>query len=95
MKKDTRDAIRLLGTASTMGLALALAIFIGYGAGWYLDKYFGTKPYLTMIFLILGIIAGFKNIYVIGKRVLQMSEEESKKGSEKKDEKRDEKKDET
>jgi ATP synthase protein I len=56
-----------------------LAIFIGYYAGVYLDEYFGTKPYLTMIFLILGIIAGFKNIYVIGTRVMKMSEEAEKK----------------
>ena len=75
MKKDTRDALKLLGLASTMGIAMALAIFIGYALGVYLDKVFGTKPYLTFIFLILGIIAGFKNIYVIGKRVMNMSKD--------------------
>ncbi|MEW5724679.1 MAG: AtpZ/AtpI family protein [Thermodesulfobacteriota bacterium] len=79
MKKDTRDAVRLLATASTMGLAMVLAIFIGYGVGYYLDKYLGTTPYLTYIFLILGIIAGFKNLYTIGKRVLNMSEDKDKK----------------
>ena len=72
MKKDTKDAIRLLAVASTMGLSMALAIFIGYGAGWYLDKLFDTKPWLTYIFLIFGIIAGFKNIWVIGKRLQEM-----------------------
>ncbi|MEW6266450.1 MAG: AtpZ/AtpI family protein [Thermodesulfobacteriota bacterium] len=73
MQKGTREAITLLAVASTMGLSLVLATVIGLAAGYYLDKLFGTKPWLTMIFLILGIIAGFKNIYVIGKRVQKMS----------------------
>lgn len=76
MKKETKDAIRLLAMASTMGLSMALAVFMGYGIGWYLDKWFDTKPVLTYIFLIFGIIAGFKNIWVIGKRLQEMEKQD-------------------
>jgi ATP synthase protein I len=31
--------------------------------GYWLDKKFDTSPWLTLIFLILGIIAGFRNFY--------------------------------
>ena len=75
MKKGTKDAIRLLAVASTMGMSLVLATVLGLAAGYYLDRYFGTKPWLTIVFLVLGIIAGFKNIYVITRRVQSMEKE--------------------
>ena len=75
MKTDTREAIRLLAVASTMGLSMVLATVLGLAFGYWLDQVFDTKPWLTMIFLILGIIAGFKNIYVIMRRVQKMSKD--------------------
>ena len=59
-----------------MGLSMVLAIVIGYGVGFYLDKYFGTEPYLMLLFLIFGIIAAFKNVYTLTKRIERMSQEE-------------------
>jgi len=73
VKEETKQYIRQiykqLGDASTIGLALALSIVIGLGIGYYLDKWFHTEPYLLIIFLILGVIAGFRNVYIIGKRI--------------------------
>ncbi len=70
--------MNLLAMASTMGLSMVLATVLGLVFGYYLDRVFDTKPWLTMIFLILGIIAGFKNIFVIMKRVQRMSRENEK-----------------
>ncbi|MGC1401304.1 MAG: AtpZ/AtpI family protein [Thermodesulfobacteriota bacterium] len=36
--------------------------------GYYLDKWFQTSPVFFLIFMVLGIVAGFRNIYVIMKR---------------------------
>lgn len=47
---------------------MALAVVIGLAVGYWLDKLFGTSPWLTLIFLVLGIVAGFRNLYVIGKK---------------------------
>jgi ATP synthase protein I len=45
---------------------------IGGGAliGWVLDQFFGTTPWLLLIFLFLGIIVAFRNIVLLasGKR---------------------------
>jgi ATP synthase protein I len=41
-----------------------IAIAIGY----YLDKWFKTSPVFFLVFMVLGIVAGFRNIYVIMKR---------------------------
>ncbi|NCC24005.1 MAG: AtpZ/AtpI family protein [Deltaproteobacteria bacterium] len=60
--KDKKQ-LRSLGTASMMGLQVVCGTFVGLAMGYYLDRYFGTKPWLTLIFLIFGIIAGFKNMF--------------------------------
>lgn len=54
--------------ASSAGLVFFLSIAIGGVIGYYLDKYFGTKPYLLLFFLLMGIIAGFRNLWQFIKR---------------------------
>jgi ATP synthase protein I len=61
MKEDTRKALKLVGLASTLGLTIVIATFIGLALGLWLDRVFNTSPWLTVIFLIIGIIAGFRN----------------------------------
>ena len=39
--------------------ALVVAVAIGYG----LDRYFGTKPFLLLLFLPLGVAAGVLNVW--------------------------------
>jgi len=63
MKEDTRKALKLVGLASTLGLTIVIATFIGLALGLWLDRVFDTSPWLTVIFLILGIVAGFRNFY--------------------------------
>jgi ATP synthase protein I len=63
MKRETRRAIRELAYYSSLGFQVALSIFIGLAVGIYLDrKVFHTTPWLTLVFLGLGIAAGFRNI---------------------------------
>jgi ATP synthase protein I len=52
-----------LGIASVMGLQLVSGVVVGFAMGYYLDKYFGTKPWLTLTFLVFGIIAGYRNMF--------------------------------
>lgn len=69
MQPETKKYIKLLATVSTMGISMVLALVIGIAIGYYLDKWFQTKyPWFFLIFMILGIIAGFRNIYVLMKR---------------------------
>lgn len=62
MKKETRKWIRELAFYSSLGFSVSLSIFIGLGIGVYLDRRFETTPWLTLIFLGLGIAAGYRNI---------------------------------
>ena len=53
---------------SSLGLQVAFAIFIGLFIGVWLDKWLGTVPVFTFIFLVLGIFAGFRNLYRVYKK---------------------------
>lgn len=60
--KETRRAFRELAFFSSLGLSVALSIFIGLGVGLFLDRKFGTQPWAMFVCLLLGIAAGFRNI---------------------------------
>jgi len=63
MKKETSRTIKELAYYSSLGLQVALSIFIGLAIGLYLDRrVFNTTPWLTLVFLGLGIAAGYRNI---------------------------------
>ncbi|EMS79497.1 MULTISPECIES: AtpZ/AtpI family protein [Desulfotignum] len=68
MKKETGKTIRELGYFASLGMSVALSIFIGLGLGLWLDKKFDTNPVLMFVGLIIGIIAGFSNIVRAGKK---------------------------
>jgi ATP synthase protein I len=55
-----------LANAYGLGLAFPVAIGAGVGLGWWLDKMFGTKPWLTAIFGALGVAAAFVNLFRVG-----------------------------
>ena len=60
--------------ASTVGLNLVIStiigLAIGYGLDYAMDKWFGihTKPWLTIIFLLFGIISGFRDLVRMAKK---------------------------
>jgi len=62
MKREKVRAFKELVYYSSLGLQVALSIFIGLAFGVYLDRKFETAPWLTLIFLGFGIAAGFRNI---------------------------------
>ena len=72
MKKETRRYFRELAYFSSIGLSIAFAIFIGLFVGVYLDRRFETSPWFTLIFLALGIAAGFRNIGIAIKKIRKL-----------------------
>lgn len=63
MNERRRNVVQLAKLAS-VGLEMGVAVAIGWGVGHWLDKQFGTKPWLMVLFLLFGVAAGFKGIYV-------------------------------
>jgi ATP synthase protein I len=72
LREDTKKFLKELFQggyrASAIGFSLVLAIFIGGFIGWWLSNVFNNNIFFY-IGLILGIIAGFRNLYVMSKRM--------------------------
>jgi ATP synthase protein I len=50
-----------LGAAWRMSIEIVVALFVCTGIGWALDTWFGTTPWLMLVFLVLGAAAGINN----------------------------------
>lgn len=73
--RNLREAI---ASASMIGLNLVSATFIGLAIGYWLDRWLGTGPWLLLVFLVLGIVAGFKNVYLEVKKIQDADRETPK-----------------
>lgn len=49
-----------------IAVELLAAIVVGAGIGWGLDQWLGTRPWLLILFFILGAVAGLMNVYRTG-----------------------------
>ncbi len=53
---------------SSVGLMFPASIVVGFFIGHFLDKWLDTDPWLTLIFIIYGILAGFYNLFAETRR---------------------------
>ena len=51
-----------IGAAFKLSTELVSAVAVGTIIGFILDKTFGTKPWLIIIFFFIGVIAGIVNV---------------------------------
>ena len=78
--------------ASIIGIQFPVAIALGFFFGRWLDTQLTTWPWLTAIFTLFGITAGFINLFRItaqaGRAEKQIEEMEAKESGESDDERR-------
>jgi len=58
-----------IGTAFKMSAELVSAVVVGTIIGFILDKTFGTKPWLILIFFFVGVVAGILNVFKSAKKM--------------------------
>ena len=68
MDKDGKKDLLQVAYASSIGIAMVITIFGGLYLGSYLDRLLGTGYKFTLILLLIGVAAGFRNIYTFIKR---------------------------
>jgi F0F1-type ATP synthase assembly protein I len=78
MDEEKKRLIKTLGMISSMGISVVVAIVIGVYVGQQLDKWFGTAPWFFFIFLFFGIVAGFRNIYIIAGREIHRDDNDKR-----------------
>ena len=59
-EKLSRELLQKIARISAHGLVLVVVTFLGLYLGMYIDKVTGLAPNFTFLFLIAGIILGFK-----------------------------------
>ena len=58
-----------IGNAFKLSTELVSAVVVGTIIGFILDKTFGTKPWLILIFFFVGVIAGIVNVIKSAKKM--------------------------
>lgn len=75
-----QEDLRKYSAYLSLGIEIAGAMIIPVLAGVYADKYFGTRPWLSLTGALMGIIGVFWNIY----KLAVMANEETKQRKSKK-----------
>lgn len=65
------EAMRTFGTLGSVGLSFVLALVIGTALGWWLDKVTGWSPVCFIVFFLLGLVAGIRNVYITTKKFMK------------------------
>src|SRR5271168_105258 len=52
-----------LGLGFRIGIELVVAIAVGTGLGWAIDRWLGTRPWGMIVLFFLGVAAGMLNVY--------------------------------
>ena len=60
-----------IGSAFKLGTELVSAVLVGTIIGFILDTWFDTKPWLIILFFLLGSIAGILNVIKVAKKMQQ------------------------
>jgi ATP synthase protein I len=78
--REQREEFRQGADASTIAwfFFAAIAIGIGYVAGYWIDRWFHTEPWGAVNGACLGIATGFVNLFQVAGRISKAEEEESR-----------------
>jgi ATP synthase protein I len=64
------ETLRAIGALSTVGLSFVLAIAIGFGLGYVLDRWLGTH-WIWLPGFLLGVAAAILNVYRTATRYIK------------------------
>lgn len=68
-QQDDYAWMRKVGLASSIGFMFVIATGLGWLFGSWLDKKFGTSPWLMLVFTLMGIAAGFIEMIKIAQQL--------------------------
>jgi ATP synthase protein I len=63
--------------AGSIGLHMVSGVLVGFLIGYWLDKWLGTSPWLKLVFFVLGVAGGFRNVYLDAKILLKEQDAEN------------------
>ena len=57
------------GKALGLSTELVAAVLVGTIIGFILDSWFDSKPWLTLVFFFIGVVAGIMNVFKAAKKM--------------------------
>lgn len=70
-----KKMLQITGRYSYVGIFFGVAVCLGYFGGHWLDGRWHTGPWLGLVGLLVGVVAGFRELY----RLTRQAEEEEEK----------------
>jgi len=67
--KGSQKSSSNIGVAFKLSTELVAAVTVGTIIGFILDDWFGTKPWLIIIFFFVGVTAGIMNVFKSAKNM--------------------------
>jgi len=61
----------LISRASLMGTNMVASTVVGLAIGYFLDRWLNTAPWMLISWLLLGIVAGFRTVYLEAMKINQ------------------------
>jgi ATP synthase protein I len=68
-KQPNNGFAKAFALLAQMGITIAVCIGLSILIGYYLDQFFGTSPWLLLLFILFGIIAALKSIFDFAKKL--------------------------
>ena len=75
--KKKSNTMEIFATAGTIGMHMVSGPIVGFAIGYGLDKWLDTDPWLKLVFFVIGIGAGFLNVYKDAQRVVRNLQKDS------------------
>jgi ATP synthase protein I len=80
MANNKKSVVKSILNYSSLGIEMGLCVAIGLAIGYYLDKkIFHTYPYLSIVFMFVGIAAAMRSIYKTAKKMERENERDDSK----------------
>ena len=74
-KSEFYKRFRQIGILTSIPFILVAGPLVGYFAGSWIDRKFGTEPTVTFVFIVLGVLASMREMVRIIKEVLKQENE--------------------
>lgn len=69
--KVQKQGLESLASVGVIGMHMVSGPLVGVAIGYFLDDWLDTGPWLKLIFLFIGIGAGFLNVYIDTKMYME------------------------
>ena len=71
LSRTRLGTLQTVGALSAVGLSFVLAVAMGAGFGYLLDRWLGSSPWFFLVFFFLGVTAGVLNVFRVSESFLR------------------------